>query len=194
MSKLISDNFLFLLFFRPIPNRGCPYLYYTQPTRPHTHQQHQPHPHTSHTRQHTHQPHPHTSHTRPLRHLPSSAFSPIAMNGTVALQHPPSVEGSAVLIDVDQMPDHVRSLPVTSLPNPLIVTSVPMATPTYVQPPAPQPMLRRVSKNCFGPVFLENCICFIENFLAVIFSRKHTYYRYIQNTPSKFSCQKLVYL
>lgn len=147
--KICYINFLiycYLYFCRSMPNRGCPYLYYTQSTRQHTPQtHHQQHPHTSHSRQHTHPTHLHTSHTRPLHHLPSSAFSPIAVNSSVPLQHPTPVESSAVLMDVDQVPDLVRSLPVTSLPNPLIVTSLPVATPSYVQPPAPQPVLRRVS-------------------------------------------------
>ena len=155
-------------------------MYYTPSTRQHS-QQPAPHSHISHSRQHTLAPHLHTSHTRPLRHLPSSAFSPIAVNGSVSLQHTTPVESSAVLMDVDQVPDLVRSLPVTSLPNPLIVTSVPVATPSYVQPPAPQPVLRRVSL-----IYVYICVYVINMILLTIanpFSRMPAYY--IQSPTKK---------
>ena len=56
------------------------------------------------------------------------------MGSTVPLQHHPPHSGPPVLIDVDQIPDHVRAVPVTSLPNSLLVAGVPVAAPTYIQP------------------------------------------------------------
>ena len=59
------------------------------------------------------------------------------MGSTVPLQHHPPHPRPPVIIDVDQMPDHVRAVPVTSLPNSLLVASVPVAAPTYIQPHHP---------------------------------------------------------
>ncbi|XP_001641346.2 RING finger protein 44 [Nematostella vectensis] len=92
-------------------NRGCPYLQ-NQSTREHRH-------------------HPHH---RQIHHVPNPSYCP-SMSSTVPLQHPP-VNATPVIIDPDQLPSHVRAVPITSLPNRLIVNSVPMATPTYVQPPS----------------------------------------------------------
>lgn len=60
------------------------------------------------------------------------------MGSTVPLQHHPPHPGPPVIIDVDQIPDHVRAVPVTSLPNSLLVANIPVAAPTYIQPHQPQ--------------------------------------------------------
>lgn len=99
-------------------NHGCPFL-----------QQRQQRQH------HHHHPPPHSR----LYHPPSdSRFCPLSMGSTVPLQHHPPHPGPPVIIDVDQIPDHVRAVPVTSLPNSLLVANIPVAAPTYIQPHQPQ--------------------------------------------------------
>ncbi|KAJ7392360.1 hypothetical protein OS493_012020 [Desmophyllum pertusum] len=95
-------------------NHGCPFLQQRQ------------------------QQHHHSSHNRLFHPPTNSNFCPLSMGSTVPLQHHPPHPGPPVIIDVDQMPDHVRAVPVTSLPNSLLVASVPVAAPTYIQPHHPQ--------------------------------------------------------
>ncbi|XP_068745348.1 E3 ubiquitin-protein ligase RNF38-like isoform X2 [Montipora capricornis] len=96
-------------------NHGCPYLQQRQ--------------------QRHHHPPPHNR----LYHPPTNGnFCPLSMGSTVPLQHHPPHPRPPVIIDVDQIPDHVRALPVTSLPNSLLVANIPVAAPTYIQPHQPQ--------------------------------------------------------
>lgn len=83
------------------------------------------------------QQHHHASHNRLFHPPTNSNLCPLSMGSTVPLQHHPPHPGPPVIIDVDQMPDHVRAVPVTSLPNSLLVASVPVAAPTYIQPHHP---------------------------------------------------------
>lgn len=83
------------------------------------------------------QQHHHPSHNRLFHPPTNSNLCPLSMGSTVPLQHHPPHPGPPVIIDVDQMPDHVRAVPVTSLPNSLLVASVPVAAPTYIQPHHP---------------------------------------------------------
>lgn len=98
-------------FFRNSSSHSCPYLQHRQ-------------------QQHHHSP-PHNT----LYHPPTNNnFCPLSMGSTVPLQHHPPHPQPPVIIDVDQIPDHVRAVPVTSLPNSLLVAGVPVAAPTYIQP------------------------------------------------------------
>lgn len=76
------------------------------------------------------------------------------MGSTVPLQHHPPHPGPPVIIDMDQMPDHVRAVPVTSLPNSLLVASVPVAAPTYIQPHHPHQVSGIYFECLFKCVFL----------------------------------------
>lgn len=108
-----SENTIFS-HFRNSSNHSCPFLQQRQ-------------------QQHHHSP-PHNR----LYHPPTNSnVCPLSMGSTVPLQHHPPHPGPPVIIDVDQIPDHVRAVPVTSLPNSLLVASVPVAAPTYIQPHQP---------------------------------------------------------
>ena len=108
-----SENTIFC-HFRNSSNHSCPFLQQRQ-------------------QQHHHSP-PHNR----LYHPPTNSnVCPLSMGSTVPLQHHPPHPGPPVIIDVDQIPDHVRAVPVTSLPNSLLVASVPVAAPTYIQPHQP---------------------------------------------------------
>ncbi|CAH3122408.1 unnamed protein product [Pocillopora meandrina] len=87
-----------------------------------------------HQQQQQQQQHHHSSHNRFFHPSTNNNFCPLSMGSTVPLQHHPPHSGPPVLIDVDQIPDHVRAVPVTSLPNSLLVAGVPVAAPTYIQP------------------------------------------------------------
>ncbi|XP_031571192.1 RING finger protein 44-like isoform X2 [Actinia tenebrosa] len=91
------------------PVRGCPYLHAQTSREPHHH-----------------------SHYRSIHRVSNPSYCP-SMSSTVPLQHPPA-PATPLILDSDQIPNHVRTVPITSFPNRLIVNSVPMATPTYVQP------------------------------------------------------------
>lgn len=78
------------------------------------------------------EPH-HHSHYRSIHRVSNPSYCP-SMSTTVPLQHP-NVTATPVIIDPEPLPTHVRSVPITSLPNRLLVNNVPMATPTFIQPP-----------------------------------------------------------
>ena len=119
-SNFFPSDHIIVCYFRNSSSHTCPFLQQRQ-------QQHH---------------HPH--HSR-LYHSPTnSSVCPLSMGSTVPLQHHPPHPGPPVIIDVDQMPDHVRAVPVTSLPNSLLVASVPVAAPTYIQPH--QPPVSDISK------------------------------------------------
>lgn len=85
--------------------------------------------------QHRQQQHHHSPPHNTLYHPPTNNnFCPLSMGSTVPLQHHPPHPQPPVIIDVDQIPDHVRAVPVTSLPNSLLVAGVPVAAPAYIQP------------------------------------------------------------
>ncbi|KAK3723840.1 hypothetical protein QZH41_019524, partial [Actinostola sp. cb2023] len=92
------------------PVRGCPYMQAQSPREPHHH-----------------------SHYRSIHRVSNPSYCP-SMASTVPLQHPPAT-ATPVIIEPEPLPNHVRTVPITSLPNRLLVNSVPMATPTFVQPP-----------------------------------------------------------
>ena len=108
------DKLIPFFHFRNSSNHTCPFL-----------------------QQQRHQQHHHSSHNRLFHPSTNSNFCPLSMASTVPLQHHPPHPGPPVIIDVDQIPDHVRAVPVTSLPNSLLVASVPVAAPTYIQPHQP---------------------------------------------------------
>jgi len=88
------------------------------------------------------EPH-HHSHYRSIHRVSNPSYCP-SMSTTVPLQHP-SVTATPVIIDPEPLSTHVRSVPITSLPNRLLMNSVPMATPTFIQPPPSEVRLRELS-------------------------------------------------